>query len=177
MPTMTEAPPKPAFEPSMRERVGTSPRTPRWNLATERRIDDGETLARGIGWFSVGLGLAQLAVGRRLAHSLGMKDRATLIQLFGLREIAQGAGILRSDATEWWMLARLAGDALDLAVLAPGLSPRNPERHRVQGTILAVAGATMLDVLCAYQLLEQRRRPVRDAAPGGEPGGRGEVSR
>lgn len=177
MTTTTEAPRAPAFEPAMRERVGTSRRTPRWDLATERRFDDGETLARGMGWFSIALGLAELTAGRRLARALGMPDHATLIQLYGAREIAQGLGLLRTGATEGWMVARIAGDVLDLATLAQGLSPRNRRRHRVQAAVLAVAGATLVDLISAYQLEEQRRRPIRDAAPANGSRGRQEEIR
>lgn len=150
-----------AFTPGMKDEVGTSLRTPSWDLSTERRIDDGETLARGLGWFSIGLGVAELAAGDRIARGLGMPERAGLVRLFGLRDIGQGVGILRSRDPKGWILARIAGDFLDLGALASGLSPKNRERHRVGAAMAAVAGATALDIVCAAQLREQRRRPVR----------------
>lgn len=166
-----------AFQPGMRDSLGTSRRTPSWDLRTERRLDDGETLARGLAWFSIGLGLAELTAGRWIADALGMRSSAPLIRLYGLREIGQGIGILRSRHPRNWIFARIAGDALDLATLAPGLSPRNRRRRRARSAALAVAGAAALDVICAYQLTEQRRHPIREAAPKSGSGGRAEAAR
>lgn len=53
-----------------------------------------EKLAKGLGWFSIGLGTAELLAPRMVANICGMPGRNTLlIRLFGLREIAAGVGI------------------------------------------------------------------------------------
>jgi threonine dehydrogenase-like Zn-dependent dehydrogenase len=54
-------------------------------------------LAEGLGWFSVGLGLAELVAPERLARFLGMDEHAGLIRAYGVRELATGAGILFQD--------------------------------------------------------------------------------
>src|ERR671938_390501 len=54
---------------------------------------DKEQLARGLGWFSIGLGLAELLAPRGVAKVAGMRGNAGLIRLFGLREIASGIAI------------------------------------------------------------------------------------
>ena len=51
------------------------------------------TLSRGLGWFSIALGAAELFGGRRLAWSLGMEHRTPLFRLFGLREILVGLAL------------------------------------------------------------------------------------
>jgi hypothetical protein len=130
-----------AFEPAMADRLGTSRATPGWDLATERRIDDGETLANMLGWFSIGLGIAEVAAAERLCEFLGMEDRTQLVRLYGVREIAKGAGILTNRTPEKWMWGRVAGDVLDLGTLAAQLSPDNPKRRRVIGAMAAVAGS------------------------------------
>src|SRR5437868_3741812 len=80
---------------------------------------DKEQLARGLGWFSIGLGLAEVLTPRGIAKVAGLKGEHTgLIRLFGLREIASGIGIFaqgRRPAAALW--ARVAGDALDIACL------------------------------------------------------------
>lgn len=144
--------------PDVEHDVGTSPTNPSWDLAPERMIDDGEALARGLAWFGIGLGIAEIAAARRIARGLGIPERAELIRVFGLREIAQGVGILRSREPEPWVMVRIAGDLLDLGALATGLTPKNRRRHRVIGAMAAVAGVTAADVLCAVQLRERRRR-------------------
>lgn len=150
-----------AFHPEQAERLGTGTTTPGWDLATERRIDDGETLANGLGWFSIGLGLAEVLAPQKLAGALGMEDRTELIRLYGLREIATGVGILAKRTPTGWVWARVAGDLLDLATLATALTPRNPRRTAVIGAAAAVAGVALLDVLAGKQLGQPRRQPAR----------------
>ena len=160
MDTMTETRPR-AFRPEMAASVGSSTVTPGWNLDTERRADDGETLANGLGWFSIALGLAEVVAPERLADALGMEDRAELIRLYGFREIATGLGILAKRTPTGWVWGRVAGDLLDLATLATALSPRNPRRGAVLGAVAAVAGVALLDVLAGKQLSQPRHQPGR----------------
>lgn len=153
-----------AFRPEMAGRVGTGRRRPGWDLATERRIDDGETLANGIGWFSIALGAAELVAPERLAEWLGMEGSENLLRLYGIRELGKGVAILRDRRPAGWMWARVAGDFLDLATLASGLRSDNPKRENVAAAIAAVAGVTVLDVICARQLGGGRIRPGEEPA-------------
>jgi hypothetical protein len=141
-----------AFRPAMAGRVGTGTGTPGWDPRTERRIDDGETLARAIGWFSLALGAAEILAPGRLASWLGMEGRENLLRLYGVREVAKGVGILSERRPAGWMWARVAGDFLDLATLAPALAEDNPRRGNVAVAMAAVAGVTALDVIAARQL-------------------------
>jgi hypothetical protein len=164
-----------AYTPEMRDQVGTATKTPGWDLAVERRLDDGEALANAMGWFSLGLGALELAAPGRLARYLGMEDRTNLVRLYGVREFGKGIGILSSRKPVGWMWARIAGDVLDLATLAGGLTRRNRRRRRVLGAIVAVAGATALDMLAVRQLTQSRYQPstqtdrvrAKDSAPQG----------
>jgi hypothetical protein len=123
-----------------------------------------EKLATALGWFSVGLGLAELATGGRMSRSLGMDDRAWLVRGFGAREIATGAGILLSPAEPGWLWARVGGDLLDLAALGAAIArPGNPRRGRAVVAAVAVAGVTVLDVLAALWLARSRERRHRTA--------------
>ena len=85
-----------------------------------------DALARGLGWFSLGLGLAELIAPRLLGRALGMERQSGLLQAYGVREIATGLGILMSRDPTPWICGRIAGDALDLATLAAGLSRDGP---------------------------------------------------
>jgi hypothetical protein len=123
-----------------------------------------EKLATALGWFSVGLGLAELATGARMSRSLGMDDRAWLVRGFGAREIATGAGILSSPADPRWLWARVGGDLLDLAALGAAIArPGNPRRGRAVAAAAAVAGVTVLDVVAALWLARSRERRHRTA--------------
>jgi len=128
------------------------------------RVDSASAhaLAQWLGWFSIGLGLAEMAAPARLARFLGMEERAELIRFYGAREIATGIGILSQDDPAPWLWGRVGGDVLDLATLATGLGNSNRQRENVGIAIAAVAGVMALDVLCARALgMKDRRRPRR----------------
>lgn len=147
----------PAFRPEMAPRLGTGTRRPGWDRGPERRIDDGQTLAGMIGWFSIALGAAELAAPGRIARWLGMEEQRPLLRLYGAREVTKGVGILSRRRPVGWMWGRVAGDALDLATLATGLRPANRRRRNVLLAMGAVAGVTALDLLCLKQLREPSR--------------------
>jgi hypothetical protein len=77
--------------------------------------------ARALGWFSIGLGVAELVMPRALARAAGMPNVPTLTRLYGLREIGVGIGLLASKDPAPWLWARVAGDALDMATVGAGL--------------------------------------------------------
>jgi uncharacterized membrane protein len=111
-------------------------------------------LARGLGWFSIGLGLAELLAPRGIAKIAGLRgDNNGLIRLFGLREIAHGVGIFmqgKRPAGAVW--SRVAGDALDLAALGKAFASPDTKKGRVAFATANVLGVAALDVLCAQQL-------------------------
>ena len=141
--------------------LGTGTRTPGWDLATERRMDDGEGMAKGVGWFSIALGLAEVVAPDRIAGELGLEDKKNLVRLYGFREIAKGVGILSNRKPAGWVWGRVAGDALDLATLATGLRKDNPKRDNVLKAISAIVGVTVVDVVLARQLSESKNERVR----------------
>jgi uncharacterized membrane protein len=112
-----------------------------------------EQLARGLGWFSIGLGLAELLAPRGVAKVAGMRGNTALIRLFGLREIASGIAIFaggRRPAAALW--SRVAGDALDLACLGAAYATPSNDKARLTFATANVLAVTALDVLCAQQL-------------------------
>jgi hypothetical protein len=113
----------------------------------------GDGLAQFLGLFSIGLGLAELLLPRQMAELTGAPHSKALLQAYGLREITCGIGIIAEDRPAGWLWARVAGDALDLATLAAALPNADEERRtRLLASAAAVAGVTVLDVLCATQL-------------------------
>src|ERR1041385_2240296 len=54
-----------------------------------------EQVATGLGWFSIGLGLAEFLAPGTMARVVGAKERhGALMRVLGLREIAAGVMIL-----------------------------------------------------------------------------------
>ena len=116
------------------------------------------TLARGLGWFSIGLGLLELLAARPLATRVGLRGRETLLQGYGLREIGVGLGLLlaaQPQAASRWAWGRVAGDALDLATLGLACAEPHPHDAHARTALLAVAGVTLVDVACARALQQQ----------------------
>jgi hypothetical protein len=114
-------------------------------------------LARSLGWFSIGLGLAELFAARTLSRSLGLDNGvggAGLVRAFGAREVANGVAILSNPVEPMW----LWGHMLDLVVLgAAALAPDNPKRAS------AALEVTVLDVACAKALADDKARALRTA--------------
>ena len=125
---------------------------------------DARRLARGLGWFSIGLGVAELIAPRTIGRVVGSRNHSSLIRAFGLRELAAGVGILATSNPAPWLWSRAAGDMLDLAALGGVLgSPRN-SRGKAALNIASVAGVTALDVVCAQRLTGKIRGPRAEAS-------------
>lgn len=118
-----------------------------------------ESMARGLGWFSIGLGLAEILMPRAMARGLNMQGREQLLLLYGLREIATGIGLLVASRRTPWMWGRVAGDALDIATLASSMQPGRRLGPAIG--LAAVAGVTAVDVANATALTARDRRRAR----------------
>jgi uncharacterized membrane protein len=114
-----------------------------------------ERLATGLGWFSIGLGLAEAIAPGGVARLIGANDTGktrTLLRTYGFREIAAGVGILMQARPTPWLWGRVAGDMLDLASLGVGLASDATDRTKLSVATAAVAGVTALDIYCGKQL-------------------------
>ena len=121
-----------------------------------------ERISRGLGWFSVGVGIAQILAPRAMARITGVPAPASLVVLCGLRELACGVGLLTQEEPAPWIRARIAGDALDLAAFGAAALVPGTHRTRLGLAAGAVAGVTALDVYCARELgLRGKRRAPR----------------
>ncbi|MDE2261966.1 MAG: SRPBCC family protein [Gammaproteobacteria bacterium] len=125
--------------------------SPRRGLA---RLEGAESLERGLGWFSIGLGAAAVAAPRAVCWLSGLRS-PSLMRLFGTREVAAGIGILMQRDRAPWLWSRVVGDTFDLAVLSVALARRG-RRGRAAAALAAVAGVTALDVLAAVRLTGSR---------------------
>jgi uncharacterized membrane protein len=127
-----------------------------------------ERVSRGLGWLSLGIGIASAArpdlVGRligvetpeRLTRLFGFDNHDRhrgILRLVGLREIVQGAGLLTASQPTGWVWSRVASDVMDLAYLGLQLSSCEAKRRdRLIGTIAAVSGITIVDLVTALAL-------------------------
>ena len=132
---------------------------PRYADAPPRRRTDrsADMVASGLGWFSIALGTLELVAPGALARCLGMERDTKLLRGYGVREIATGIGILRSDDPRPWVWGRVAGDLVDLATLGRGIGDGNARRDHVGVAIGAIAAVTLIDLFCARALDEAGR--------------------
>jgi hypothetical protein len=106
--------------------------------------------ARGLGWFSIGLGVAEILAPRVVARASGVASSPGLIRAYGLREIVCGIGILTARRPAPFLWARVAGDALDISTVASAAASKSGANlARVASSLVALAGVTALDVHAA----------------------------
>ena len=91
----------------------------------DSQAGNGERLANALGWFSIGLGLAEVATPGKVAELIGVRNQdrtRAVLRAYGLREIAAGIGILTRPQPAGWVWGRVAGDLLDLSSLGSALN-------------------------------------------------------
>lgn len=120
---------------------------------------DYKKIGLGLGFFSIGLGLLEIAAPGRLAKWLGTEGKPAerLIALFGARELLAGGMLLRGPAVSTNVWNRVIGDAMDLAALGVAFG-RSKRKGAVTGALAFVGGATVLDALTARGLDLQTAR-------------------
>jgi len=127
------------------------------------RTMDPRRLARGLGWFSLSLGLVEVLAPRFVSRLIGGRgDNTGLIRLYGVREIMSGMMIFgqgAKPAVGLW--SRVAGDAIDIATLAAAASSSSTRKGPLAFATANVLGVTALDVYCAQEL--GRRQPALSA--------------
>lgn len=116
-----------------------------------------DQLAKALGWFSLGLGLAELLAPGQITRALGMRGKEGIVRAFGVREIGHGLLTLSLDK-QVGLWSRVAGDGLDVATLMGGLRDDNPKRDNVALALAMVLGVTLLDVIGAQSTTVRHSR-------------------
>ena len=140
-------------------------------LADADRGTGGESLADFLGMFSIGLGFAEVAAPGVVARICGIdheddRTRST-IRAMGMREIGHGIAILSNQQPEKAVWSRVAGDAIDLALLGRALANSDNDRGRTLFATANVLAVAALDVMCARQLSKQPRTVANAGAERG----------
>ena len=137
----------------------------------DREHTRGEQVAVALGFFSIGLGLAELTAPSTLARFIGLRDDSSttsVLRAYGAREIGNGLAILMQPDNPAWLWSRVGGDLIDLASLATAARGDEADARRLGAAAAAVIGVTALDVICAQQMSsrtagarsETRQRPL-----------------
>jgi hypothetical protein len=132
-------------------------------MEVDVRVRDKDPLAQFLGWFSIGLGTAQLAAPRTMCRLVGADAEGAaprVMRLVGVRELTQGAAILVRPRPTAWLWSRVLGDAVDLALLGAVAA-----RNRKTRTAFAIANVVAVTVPDVYEsrFLSRRRGSARSA--------------
>jgi hypothetical protein len=123
----------------------------------EGRSMEIQDVARGLGWASVALGVPQVTMPGRFVRAIGVRDdresRAWTLAV-GAREHLAAAGIL---ALEWprpvvSLWGRVAGDAMDLALLGAAWRSKRRSTPRLAAATGAVIGIGIADLTTARRM-------------------------
>lgn len=116
-----------------------------------------EIFAKGLGVFSIGVGLAEIFASRELAKLIGVKNRPAVFAALGAREILSGIGILAQRRPAGWLWSRVAGDIMDLSLLGVAFTERGNDQERIEAAAGAVGGVMIGDIVSALQNSRERR--------------------
>lgn len=124
---------------------------------TETHGKEKDPLTQFLGWFSIGLGLAEVVAPQAVARLIGVDEdeHSTLLRAYGVRELAAGVGILTRPKPTYWMWNRVIGDAVDLASLGRAMRSPDTNKTKLTAATLAVLGVTALDILCSVSLTSE----------------------
>lgn len=115
--------------------------------------------ATGLALLGLGLGSAQVGAPGVVARMVGADDdptsRGVLRWACGMRELATSLGVGSASAPGRWLWARVAGDVVDLTLLAAVLARHPARRARTAGATAAVLAVTAADVATARRVHAQ----------------------
>ncbi len=119
-----------------------------------RKIDErAQTLAAGVGWVSLGMGLALTLAPRGSAAQLGWGNRAALARVIGAADLIVGPALLLGRNRERWMTARALLSAVITVAYARALaSGTTPRKGRAVGGVVGMSVLTLMDHFLARQL-------------------------
>jgi uncharacterized membrane protein len=126
-----------------------------WKTDGRSLREGAEQRAKGLGVFSLGLGLAELLAPGGVARMIGVPDTdrsRTVLTLLGLRELTSGLGLLAKPESAGWAWSRVVGDAMDLALLGEAFTDAEADRGRLAAATAAVLGVTVIDARTAAGL-------------------------
>jgi hypothetical protein len=137
--------------------------------------DRDERIAEGLGWFSLGLGIAQLLAPGALNRLAGIRDDGaarSAQRVVGVREVGAFVAIMADrphPALPLW--SRVGGDLMDLVLLGRAWRGKRESGPRLALAIGSIAGVTGLDIYAAIRHTEAERRNPKSigSAAGGAP--------
>jgi hypothetical protein len=120
-----------------------------------------DRLGKALGWFSLGLGVAELLAPNYITRALGMEGQEALVRAYGAREISSGMLSLSTEKS-LGLWSRVGGDGIDIATLLTAHRDDNPKKENVTTALAMVAGITLLDIMAAQGTTSGHSRTSND---------------
>jgi uncharacterized membrane protein len=120
-----------------------------WRQRVEDALNE-QRLVPGLTWFSLGLGIAQLAAPGWMAKLVGVRDNddaRLAMRLVGVREVACGVGLMSGCSPASMVGSRVGGDIVDLMLLGRAMRGRRVNRGQLAAATAMVLGVTAVDVI------------------------------
>jgi len=135
--------------------------------SSETKNGDKDRVTNFLGWFSIGLGLAEVLAPEAVARLIGVDEERNrrLLRAYGMRELAAGVGILARPKPTYWMWNRVIGDTVDIASMGKAMQAYDTDPAKLRMAMLAVAGITVLDIASSVRLTSEK-----SPAAGHDPG-------
>jgi hypothetical protein len=110
----------------------------------------------GLGYFSIALGLVEVAAPGRIARWLGVDNKGArnTVLAFGLRELLAGGALLLGPAVSTNVWNRVIGDVIDAGSL--GLAATKSDRKRAIAAAAAFVGTAFVVDLLAARALDKK---------------------
>lgn len=124
-------------------------------------------LADALGWGSAALGAPMTLAPRRFLDAIGVKDDPKTVAWtlgVGVREYLATLNIIANRQRRIGMWSRVAGDSMDLALLANAYRHKRADGDRLRTAMGVVAGLWALDLFTAVQLTRADGANVRDGS-------------
>ena len=109
-------------------------------------------LAAGIGWISLGMGLALTLAPGRSAEFFGWEDRVALARVIGACDLIVGTGLLSGRRRSRWMLARAVLNVVLAGSYARVLADGTARRNRAGGGLVVMSVLTAVDYSLSRRL-------------------------
>jgi hypothetical protein len=103
-----------------------------------------------MGLFSYALGTAQILRPGGVNRLMGIPDHNpnhAMQRVIGIREIVTGTGVLFGRNTSGWMWGRVAGDVMDISIVAGRLGTR----QKLIPTLLFLSAVAVIDAKIALE--------------------------
>jgi uncharacterized membrane protein len=113
---------------------------------------DDRQLGQLVGLIGLGLGLVEVLAPRAVGRAVGVGDYPEIIRMLGVRGIVTGLGMLSQREPGNWAWARVAGDAMDLALLGAAASAPDADPRRIAAATAGVLGVAALDAYAGQRL-------------------------